>query len=357
MRWSGGGERQSTEVRSGEGTQRTQIYEMGADLSPEQSDEIRCQRSYNRGVTAKHRVTADFLKDLDVVCPVRSSGRPSAEFLSDLETVYAYAVAVHSEDSTGDLMELGRTFEELRNHYQAELKTLLDSVDKDDPILCPVSLFGTMELGRRETAHTRALAWLLDPAGEHGFGNVLLEALLNSRLQGEQRRVHITVVNRVACECRVDCDPDEEDAGRLDVFAEGRWEEESQESPWRLVIEAKIDAHESKEQLARYDAAMMLDGDGANVLRVFLTRDGRQPETHEDVEWQSMAFLELAEVFGRELANLKDRHGYHFLRYYLAGVLRDICEVSVDLSEHCRNPYAAVDYLRTVRRDHDDKHR
>ena len=162
------------------------------------------------------------------------------------------------------------------------------------------------------------------------------------------RGVRVTHVESVQSECGVECELEEESSGRLDVLAEGRWAREGRESAWRMVIEAKIDAAEGDEQLARYDA--WLAERGGDVVRVFLTPDGRAPATGGDVKWQRMSFLELAEVFGAALPELQGTHGYHFLRYYLAGVLRDVCGVSVDVSSESSNPYAAVEYLRTVRR-------
>jgi hypothetical protein len=231
-----------------------------------------------------------------------------------------------------------------RGHHQRLLQQYLAQLPADDPLLCPVSLFGTMDYGRLETAHTRALAWLLDDQ-DHGFGSRLLEALLRLLLEG--REIRLTHVSRVESERPVRCGPASADAGRIDVLAEGRWEESGNEVPWRLVIEAKIGAGEGDEQLARYDQWLETGPPNVEVVRVFLTPDGREPETGS-AEWTPLSFLSLASLFRRVSSGLQDRPGYHFLRYYLAGVLRDVCGLQVRVSSDCGNPYAAVEYLRSV---------
>jgi hypothetical protein len=134
--------------------------------------------------------------------------------------------------------------------------------------------------------------------------------------------------------------------GRLDVFANGRWEESGIEAPWRLVIEAKIDAVEGEKQLSLYDEWLGLD-ESEEALRVFLTPDGIKPKS-SSARWHALSFLELAGAFRRAYSDLQGRAGYHFLRFYLAGVLRDVCRLQVGISSDCENPYAAVDYLRAA---------
>ena len=121
------------------------------------------------------------------------------------------------------------------------------------------------------------------------------------------------------------------------------------EVSWLLVIEAKIDAEEDEEQLSQYDDWIeRYYPRPTEVIRVFLTPDGREPQTSSDsAEWEVLKFVDLAAVF-RRVSGLQDRPGYHFLRYYLTGVLRDICRLPVPISSDCENPYAAVDYLKSV---------
>jgi hypothetical protein len=173
----------------------------------------------------------------------------------------------------------------------------------------------------------------------------LLEALLLHLLNG--RQIRLIHVDRVESEYLVDCGPARTGTGRIDVLAEGCWEEKRKEVSWLLVIEAKIDAEESEEQLAQYDDWLERRyPQPTEVIRVFLTPDGRAPRTSL-AEWLILKFSDLASIF-RRVSGLQDKPGYHYLRYYLTGVLRDICGLPVPISSYCQNPYAAIDYLRAV---------
>ena len=291
------------------------------------------------------KLSAKFLADLDLVYPGTDNVSLPVLFFKDLETVYPHAQAASLQQSTisaADLTSLAEDLKKWRSQYQLLLQGYLAQLPSDDPLLSPVSLFGTMDYGRLETAHTRALAWLLGKR-EHGFGFKLVEALLRRLLEG--RRIRVTRVDKLESEYLVNCGPASTDLGRIDVLAEGRWEELGNEVTWRLVIEAKIDADEGEEQLSRYDYWLKQYSE-PEIHRVFLTPNGREPRTSSS-QWYALSFVELASVFGR-VPGLQGTPGYHFLRYYLTGVLRDICGLPVPLTSDCKNPYLAVDYLRSV---------
>jgi len=270
----------------------------------------------------------------------------SKHFKEDLEETYTYALSLSSKRqriSDADLDSLAEIFKKWRSCHQNRLKGYLEKIHKGDPLLSSISLFGTMGYGRIETAHTRTLAWLLEDNKEHGFGSKLLEALLLYLLRG--RKIRVTKVDKVESEHAIY-------KGRFDVFAEGRWREEGRgEMRWVLVIEAKIDAEEGKGQLDRYDEWLKKQKytSETEILRVFLSIHGQKRKTKLS-EWQGLSFSGLAGIF-RGVSNLQDKPGYHFLRYYLAGVLRDICGFPVPMpekSESCENPYELNYYLRLV---------
>jgi len=50
------------------------------------------------------------------------------------------------------------------------------------------------------------------------------------------------------------------------------------------------------------------------------------------------------EVYGE----LRDKQGFHFLRYYLAGVLQDVCGWPREVTKDTPDPYAVVSYLKAV---------
>src|SRR5437867_2303238 len=96
----------------------------------------------------------------------------SKQFRKDLITVCQADAS--DEFPIGELKALGRVLTKWRKDCLRELADL----HPEHPARSPVSLFGVMEMGRLEVAHTRTLAWMLDPNCQHGFGDALLRALL-----------------------------------------------------------------------------------------------------------------------------------------------------------------------------------
>ena len=256
------------------------------------------------------KLSAKFLADLDLVCPGTDNVSLPSLFFKDLETVYPHAQAASLQKSTISVADLAYVADDLKNwrsHYHRLLQRNLAQLPSDDPLLNPVSLFGTMDYGRLETAHTRTLAWLLGKR-EHGFGFKLVEALLRRLLKG--RRIRVTRVDKVESEYLVYCESSPSDLGRIDVLAEGLWEELGNEIPWRLVIEAKINAEEGEEQLSRYDNWLKQYSESTEVHRVFLTPNGREPRTSSS-KWHALSFVELASVLA-EFQACRARRGIIF---------------------------------------------
>jgi hypothetical protein len=212
-------------------------------------------------------------------------------------------------------------------------------------VRCPVSLFGTMDYGRLETAHTRTLGWLLDPGKEHGFGDKLISALL--RHLAAPDRIESVRVERVRSEYPIAGAAPER--GRLDVLALGQWGgSDAHLQSWILVIEAKIGADEGEGQLEKYENWLPPEAGNRKVLRVLLTPDARNAVSGKK-DWKRLSYLDLVRVFRGVYGQLSHAPGYHFLRYYLAGVLRDVCGWPLPVADHPRNPYALVAYLKAAR--------
>lgn len=275
-----------------------------------------------------------FRQDLTQVFATLQTASLSAVFVSDLASVHG-ALAVASD---ANLHFLAGRLDEWNSVTRRFVRSRLAEVPEDDPLRCPISLFRTMDYGRLETAHTRTLAWLMNPEGEHGFGSCLLEALLQrvSNRAGEVR------VEHVASEFPISGSGE---TGRLDVLAEGTWEEEPR-GGWILAVEAKVDAGEGKDQLTRYEAWLRNHAAGRTVYRVFLT-PGRTPESATE-EWEMLSYLELVRIFRVVYPKLRAAPGFHFLRFYLAGVLQDVCRLPRNVTEDAADPYSVASYLTTV---------
>jgi hypothetical protein len=292
-------------------------------------------------MNANTTLSPKFLADLADIHATLRAPPLSAAFLSDLEQVHATLPT----PSDANLEFLAKRFDEWRRATQQFVRTHLTELDKDDPLKCPISLFRTMDYGRLETAHTRALAWLLDPHGEHGFGTALLTALLR-RLSGYEG-YNTVRVEQVVSEFPIDVSGVK---GRLDVLAEGAWED-GVRSGWVLVIEAKVDAWEGEKQLQTYETWIQSNAANREVFRVFLTPDGRAPETSSE-DWESLSYLELVRIFRTVYGGLRGPPGFHFLRFYLAGVLQDVCRWPRHVGESATDPYAVMSYLKAVHDSH-----
>jgi hypothetical protein len=259
--------------------------------------------------------------------------RPFADFLSALEAVYQLEFVVRLNN---DLRWLAEALDTWRERKRDRLGAWLATLPSDDPFLCPVSLLGATGQGRLEPAHTRTLAWLLDPREEHGFGDALLRALLG-RLSG------VPLADSFAVDWVEGEYPalGEGEDGFLDVVAAG-----GGSAPWLLVVEAKSDHVEGPGQLAKYDVWVATHYSDHQVLRVFLTPDGRAATTGSE-DWPALSFLELVNVLGACLPDLAATPGYHLLRFYLAGVLRDVCGCPLPTPD-CRDPHTLLKYLAAI---------
>lgn len=241
------------------------------------------------------------------------------------------------------LSKLGHQLDAWREQTVHRLTELFSGIPADDPLRCPVSLFGAMDYGRLETAHTRAFAWMLDPRKEHGFGCELAKALLLlPHFHGPGFTDKISV-DDVWAEYQID-------DGRLDVLVYGNsLNSEGTREDWLLLVEAKVDAFEGDRQLRRYDKWIAANAHGRQVYRVFLTPDGRDPETSNEL-WIRLSFPQVACAFRKASSVLSNEPGYHFLRYYLSGLLKDVCLWPLPMHDPatCLDPYSVLKYLETV---------
>lgn len=98
-------------------------------------------------------------------------------------------------------------------------------------------------LGRDEVRNSSVLAWLLNPRGSHGFGDALLQHLLNHLAQ---QHSGFPTATGPYCHVRTEQTPNGERSERVDL--------EIDAAAFYLLIEVKIGAPEGPEQLNRYGA-------------------------------------------------------------------------------------------------------
>lgn len=294
-------------------------------------------------------IQPNFIKDLKFVYEQdRCKNALSGQFLSELSKVYLMEAAEKARTdekySTDDLLNLGRQLEELRSSVQKKVNERIETLrenDRENPLFCHVSLYAPMDYGRLEVAHTRTFAWLLDPDKEHGFGDYLLKGLLPLFEITPDRQFEIKNVKSE----QIHHGDDDEILGRTDIWIEGIWDDDK--TQFLIVIEAKIDAHEGKDQLDRYEVAIKRPN-VKDVFRVFLTPTGHKPESATGKDWLPVSFSRLAGCLADASIDLKNKHGYHFLRFYIASIIRDILGWNWKMLEKA-NPYLLHTYLNQMK--------
>lgn len=167
----------------------------------------------------------------------------------------------------------------------------------------PADLLSVIGRGRDELVHTRLLAWLLDPVGNHGLGAGLLRRLSQhvgvddlSALDIEEVRIRREVSHPL---------------GRADLIVDL--------AATTIVVENKIDAPEQPGQCAR-----MVQAFGSDDTRfVFLTLDAAAPTTageHAD-RWVVLSHGQVA-VWLAELTEQAGADQVSAARSYLATLTR-----------------------------------
>jgi len=290
-------------------------------------------------------IKPNFIKDLKFVFEQdRCNNTISNEFLSDLSKVNRMEtfgeVKMADESSTDELLNLGRQLEKLRSDVHNQVTEKIETLRKDDPenlLFSKVSLYAPMDYGRLEVAHTRTLAWLFDPSKEHGFGDTLLNALF-PLFDNDIAKDRPFKIKDVRSE-NLHYDSDNGILGRTDIWIEGKWDDNKKS--FLIVIEAKIDAPEGKDQLDRYEKAIN-KCNIEDVFCVFLTPNGREAEGKKGRNWHPVSFSRIAGRLAVVRRDLKKAPGYYYLRFYITSIIRDILGWK-KIEES--NPYQLLSYL------------
>lgn len=123
------------------------------------------------------------------------------------------------------------------------------------------------KLGRNEVRNSAVLAWLLDPHGNHGFGDLPLKALL-SAVRECGREAFPENFTRY-CRVNVEKYPTGDATNRVDIEVDA--------DNFFMLIEVKIDAYEQKEQIRRYIGEAKKRAGEQPWAVVYLTPQGRVP--------------------------------------------------------------------------------
>jgi len=130
-------------------------------------------------------------------------------------------------------------------------------------------------LKRDEVRNSKVLAWLLDPKGSHGLESKLMCSLLTA-LRISSQALNFPESPHNTCRVRVESSPDGDRSNRLDI--------EIDDPNFYLIIEVKIDAVESNDQLLKYGKLGQTRSMSRPWAIVFLTPHGFFPVTAGNYE-------------------------------------------------------------------------
>ncbi|MUV13349.1 PD-(D/E)XK nuclease family protein [Noviluteimonas gilva] len=216
-----------------------------------------------------------------------------AELLAELDSKLATALQTARENA-----------KRLVEEHQAQFP--------DSPLFCSCSLLRPLGQSRRELSVTQVLGWLFDPSAEHGFGGRLLRAFLSMLLDDSEAA---RIINQA----------DDRD---ISVYTEFAINETSRADiviashDHAVVIEAKVDSREGITQTERYSRDF---GRAFPVCTyVYLTPHGTKALA---AGFRAVRYLEAARAMMQALPDARTAEGFHYARYFVAGMLNDLCSV------------------------------
>ena len=158
-----------------------------------------------------------------------------------------------------------------------------------------LNVWEAVNIARSELKHCSFLRWLLDPKGSHYQGDLFLKRFIErfgESFPGEIPKDELS-------SCKVKSEDFYHGVGRVDISITGR--------SFIIIIEAKIDAGEQEEQIARYEQ-LKSQYSHKNVVIVFLTKDGRKPTSGKPhlrippcIKWKDIG--EICKEFVKECKN------------------------------------------------------
>lgn len=199
------------------------------------------------------------------------------------------------------------------------------------------NFFEAVNMVRQETKHSRFLAFLLDPQASHGLGHQFLGRFLSAVIAGHPApglsplKVAISDLH----DAKVFCERDHFDIS-VELPSLGAL----------LVIENKIDASESEDQLMRYRDKAVARYGCLKFLGCFLTRDGY---VGQDDSWGVMGYATVASELRSILADCSLAQDVEMaIKHYVHLIEKEIV-VTDELIQACKQIYlnhkAAIDLI------------
>lgn len=211
-----------------------------------------------------------------------------------------------------------------------------DQLRSLDELPAVVTFLRALGLSRDERAHSRVLGLLLD-SRRSSLANCVVSRLLDYCAQ-ELSGIHKTLAFSLASMAR---DPTlRSHAKREKWFIDLLLQIRGEGGQVVIGIENKIDAREGEKQVERYQEKLAREYPDAAALLVFLTPDGREPESaaeRADVPCVPLAYGELARMLGEGLL--------------LPAAEKSVLEVGSNLVRHMKEEIVGMSEIQAVVRD------
>jgi hypothetical protein len=209
-------------------------------------------------------------------------------------------------------------------------------LDQLEAQLSVFNVFETLGIVNAEIRHSNVLAWLFDPAQNHGLDHHVLSQFLKT-IVAENRDDLGNVVPVLELELL--------DYSQIEIRRE--WENldllivsNSTKLPFVVAIENKVRSKEHSKQLARYAATLRRAFPNHRHLKLFLTPDGALPES--DDSWIVVTYSSVVECIEFALNRSGGNLGssvHLFIDHYLTILRRYILD-NEQIQDLCRRIYA-----------------
>ena len=229
---------------------------------------------------------------------------------------------------------------------------VLDSdLERLEDLLAEFNLFDVLKIERRELQHSALLAWLLDPRGSHGLRDYFLRRFLSEAAASASERgmadvTPLDVDGWKFGDIEVATERHDIDVLLIDVT-----------DGFVCLIENKIGAGEHSGQLSRYLETVEREYEGLSPFPIFLTPDGVEPESEDDVErYVPLDYGTVADLIERTLRTRGSTISTSvagFLEQYARNLRRHVLDTTDNIDELALQIYdnhrAAIDLIIKAR--------
>jgi len=172
----------------------------------------------------------------------------------------------------------------LKKKYHEFLKD--NRIEGLNLVLAQPSIFEILKISSAEIRHSNFLAWLLNPKGSHGLGNVVIkrfftDVFFDEKANGINELHIIHSINHSDIQIH-------REWNNIDLLIES--------DDYVVCIENKVLSKDGVGQLARYKARVQKEFPSKQAVFVFLTRSGDTPTNYKDDDHICYSYEKLYEL-------------------------------------------------------------